>query len=281
EPHHARVVTEVLLAQLGVAVQPELAPDRVLERPGQEVGEEVRARLLLQRLANFLPREHVVAVIARQPREPEPIQRAVRAAFPVRERHDVPTGRGLGHRGSDPLRAVVQQRRHRDDVQVPPPAPGDPADIQSQRPARDDGAGHPGNASWSMNISLKSARPDSSTYSTSRRIEYASARSRTDRAAILAPSPATLPADTIRGRAICGTSPPRRGLKGARFAQTPPASSTCVISRTSTPSSPSRMLHPVAIEALANWSSRTSRWDRNTARSGSLEPRQSSTNTRS
>ena len=65
-------------------------------------------------------------------------------------------------------------------------------------------------------MSLKSGRPDSSTYSTSRRIEYASARSRTDSAAIFAPSPATLPADTIRGRAISGTSPIRTALSGVR-----------------------------------------------------------------
>ena len=41
------------------------------------------------------------------------------------------------------------------------------------------------------------------------------------------------------------------------------------------------MPHPVAIDALANWSSRTSRCDRNTDDSGSEPPRQSSTNTRS
>ena len=67
-----------------------------------------------------------------------------------------------------------------------------------------------------MNRSLKSWRPDSSTYSTSRRIEAASARSRSDSAAIFAPSPATLPAETIRGSASLGTSPIRTALSGVR-----------------------------------------------------------------
>ena len=40
------------------------------------------------------------------------------------------------------------------------------------------------------------------------------------------------------------------------------------------------MFQPVAIDALANWSSRTSRWERNTEASGS-SPRQCRTNTRS
>ena len=51
---------------------------------------------------------------------------------------------------------------------------------------------------------------------TSRTIERASARSRTLRAAIFAPSPATLPADTMRGSAIRGTSPMRTALAGER-----------------------------------------------------------------
>src|SRR5204863_3152497 len=37
EPEHARVMAEVGVAQLGVAVEAELAHDRVLERAGEEV----------------------------------------------------------------------------------------------------------------------------------------------------------------------------------------------------------------------------------------------------
>ena len=51
QPHHPRVVAEVVVAQLGVAVEAELAHDRVLERAREEVGEEVRARLLGERRA--------------------------------------------------------------------------------------------------------------------------------------------------------------------------------------------------------------------------------------
>ena len=49
EPHDPRVVTEILVAQLGVAIEPELAHDRVLERAREEVGQEVGAGLLLER----------------------------------------------------------------------------------------------------------------------------------------------------------------------------------------------------------------------------------------
>ena len=44
QPQHARVVAEVRVAQLGIPVEPELAHHRVLERAGEEVGQQVRAR---------------------------------------------------------------------------------------------------------------------------------------------------------------------------------------------------------------------------------------------
>src|SRR5205085_1602642 len=69
QPHHARVVAEVVLAELGVAIEAELAPHRVLERAGQEVGEEVRTGLLLQRGTHLRIREHVVAILAVKPRK--------------------------------------------------------------------------------------------------------------------------------------------------------------------------------------------------------------------
>ncbi len=114
-----------------------------------------------------------------------------------------------------------------------------------------------------MNRSLKSARPDSSTYSTSRRIDSASARSRSDSAAIFAPSPATLPATTMRGSASCGTRPIRTALRrasgtapnAARQQHLGDVADLDAELRTS-------VVQPVAIDALANWSSRTSRWER-------------------
>ena len=67
-----------------------------------------------------------------------------------------------------------------------------------------------------MNRSLKSARPESSTYSTSSTIDEAAARSCTESAAIFAPSPAMFPAETIRVSARSGTSPIRTALAGER-----------------------------------------------------------------
>src|SRR5580704_15407112 len=66
EPDHARVVAEVVVAELRIAVEPELPPHRVLERPRQEVREEVRAGVLLERGAHLGRSEHVVAVLALQ-----------------------------------------------------------------------------------------------------------------------------------------------------------------------------------------------------------------------
>src|SRR5581483_9635952 len=107
----------------------------------------------------------------------------------------------LGDGRGDPLRPAVKERRDGNHLDLPSPPARDRLDVEGERSAADDGAAHPGNASLSMNRSLKSGRPESSTYSTSRTIDSASARSRSDSAAIFAPSPATFPAETIRGSA--------------------------------------------------------------------------------
>ncbi len=72
-----------------MAVQAELAPDRVLERAGQEVGQEVSPRLVGQRRRDLLAGEHVVAVVAGQPRQSELVQRAAGAAVGIGERDHV------------------------------------------------------------------------------------------------------------------------------------------------------------------------------------------------
>ena len=159
---------------------------------------------------DLLAAEHVVAGVAGKALHATArqrlVQRPVGPAVGVGDGDDSVGGQRVGHRRRDLLGAVVQQRRHRHDVDVPAAAPRDRAHVEGQGAAGDDrgaggrGGAHPGKASWSMNRSLKSARPDSSTYSTSRRMDWASARSRSDSAAIFAPSPATLPADTIRGQ---------------------------------------------------------------------------------
>src|SRR5919198_1257715 len=58
EPDDPLVVAEVLVAQLRVAVEPEPAPDDAVEAADEEVGEEVRRRLVLGAV-------HLVAVGAR------------------------------------------------------------------------------------------------------------------------------------------------------------------------------------------------------------------------
>ena len=54
----------------------------------------------------------------------------------------------------------------------------------------------------------------------------------------------------------------RTALAGERYEPKLPASSTCDTSSAVIPSSPIRIAQPVAIDAFANCSSRTSRWDR-------------------
>src|SRR4051812_46925335 len=226
EPQDARVGAEVVVAQLGPAVEPELAHDRVLERAREEVGEEVRPGLLRERLRNLVAREDVVAVLAAQALDARAVERgverAVRPAAPVGAREAVValTQRvdALADRRRDLVRPVVQQRRHRVQVDAPAAPARDRAHVDRERAAGDDAdpRAHPGNASWSMKASLKSARPESSTYSTSSRIDRASARSRSDSAAIFAPSPATFPAERIRGIARRGTTPMRIALMGER-----------------------------------------------------------------
>ena len=83
EPDDARVMAEVRVAQLRVAVEPERADDAALEGAHEEVGQEVRAGLLGQRLAHLVEGEHVVAGVAAQtrarprPRSPRRARRRV------------------------------------------------------------------------------------------------------------------------------------------------------------------------------------------------------------
>src|SRR5579875_1730073 len=77
EPEHAGVVAEVLFAQLRVAVQPQLAPDRAIESARQEVGEQVGAGLLAKRLERLLAGEGLVAVGGGEALDPCALQHAV------------------------------------------------------------------------------------------------------------------------------------------------------------------------------------------------------------
>src|SRR5438105_7576928 len=239
-------------------VEAEPAPDDAVEAADQEVGEEVGARLVLGA-------EDLVAVRAREARE----AREVGAAVRVRDGDVVAGGRVLDG-GTDPLWPVVQLRRDRAHLDVPTAPGGDLPHVQRQRAASHHDLRamstptciHPGKASWSTNRSLKSARPESSTYSTSSSTAFAAARSVTERAAIFAPSPATFPAETMRVSGSFGTRPIFTALAALRYEPNEPPSSTCAISPGSRSRSRQRRFQPVAIEAFANWSSRTSRCER-------------------
>ncbi len=228
EPDDAGVVPEVVVAQLRVAVQAELGLDGARERLHQEVGEQVGAGLVgEERLDPAGPGVHVVAVQPLEPPQPEPladlVERAVGAAVGVPDRHRVVRraqrlGQPLDLAG-DLLRLVVQQRRQR--VHVDRPAVLASTIRRGRlgdRAAGDDATpvGSAGKASWSTNLSLKSGRSESSTYSTSSSSVAAPARSRSDSRAIFAPSPATLPAETIRSTGSLGTSPMRIAEAGER-----------------------------------------------------------------
>jgi hypothetical protein len=89
EPDDAAIAAEVVVPQFGVSVQPKLAHDRPLEGSGQEVGQEVRAGLLGERVGDLLAPEHVVAVIGIDALHPEGIERAVGPAVPVGHRDGV------------------------------------------------------------------------------------------------------------------------------------------------------------------------------------------------
>ena len=130
EPDHARVVAEVVVAQLGVAVEPERPDDEAVERADEEVGQEEDARLVPAAV-------DLVAVGAVEAAEAV----EVGAAVGVGDDDVVPCGRVFDG-GPDPLRPVVQLGRDGADVQVPAAPLRDPLDLERERSAGDDGAAH-------------------------------------------------------------------------------------------------------------------------------------------
>ena len=126
EPDDLRVVAEVVVAELRVTVEPEPADDDAVEAADEEVGEEVRAGLVLRAV-------HLVAVRAVEPRV---ARRGRRRSARTRRR---PRRRGGRlDRGADALGPVVQLRRHRPHLDVPAATGGDLLHVHRQRATRDD-----------------------------------------------------------------------------------------------------------------------------------------------
>src|SRR5260370_7281039 len=121
----------------------------------------------------------------------------------------------------DPVRVEVQQRRDAVNVDVPTAAVNDVLHLFAERAADDECRAHEtssrsGKRSTETKESLKSVRPESSTYSMRDGSSKATWRSRYDRSAILAPSPAELPTPIILSTSTDATTPilfARSGLR--------------------------------------------------------------------
>src|SRR5712691_12499004 len=212
-------------------VEAEAAHDRALEVADQPVGEDERRRALLaDALEKFRAGQHLVAVRAAHARGADLIedrfQLSVHAAVAVDD-DEVVVARPqlaqlLAQLVDDAIRVQVQQRRDAVDVHVPAAAVDDVLDLFAQGAADDKGRAHPtssrsGKRRTSTNASLKSERPESSTYSILDGSSKATCRSRYDSSAILAPSPAELPTAMIRSTSTSGTSPMILALSGLRY----------------------------------------------------------------
>ena len=122
QQHHAPVVAEVGVAQLGMAVESERAPHQRIEVLGEEVGEVEGAGLrLVQRREQLGPGHELVAVVAGQARRTladlveQQVEVTAGAAVAVAE-HERPLAvvvdrQLLTDGGDDPLRPAVVRRR--------------------------------------------------------------------------------------------------------------------------------------------------------------------------
>ena len=121
----ATISAEIVVAQLGKAVEAEPLDDERVEMPGEEVGQIERSGLLFGERVECLPAGvKGVAMGAVDPpyaffRE-HPVERAARAAIAV-EAEDLVVGRAVGadlrpHRLGNALGAVVQARRQAGEI---------------------------------------------------------------------------------------------------------------------------------------------------------------------
>src|SRR5436190_6448358 len=118
-----------------MAVEAESAQDDMVEAAHEEVGEEVRGRLVVCA-------EDLVTMRASEPLVAAEVGAAVRVGD-----HHLAAGRGVVDGRPDPLRSVVELRRYRPHLDVPAAARGDLLHVQRQGAAADDdGAQRPTHA---------------------------------------------------------------------------------------------------------------------------------------
>src|SRR4029077_19518204 len=156
---------------------------------------------------------------------------------------------------------------HAVDVDVPAPAIDDvlhlfPEGAANYERSCHDTSSRSGKRRTETKESLKSVRPESSTYSMREGSSNATCRSRYDSSAILAPSPAELPTAMILSTSTGGTRPMILALSGFRYEPKEPPRKISSSSEACTPRMSISTLMPVAIEPFANCSSRTSRCER-------------------
>src|SRR5437660_12468177 len=106
-----------------MSVEPKSLPDHAVEAADEEVGEEVRAGLVLGAV-------DLVAVRAGKLR----IAGEVGATVRVRD-DDLVAVRGRVDRSPNPLRAVVELRRHGAHLEIPAAPCGDLLDVERKRSA--------------------------------------------------------------------------------------------------------------------------------------------------
>src|SRR6266851_4533965 len=243
------VVAEQHRPQVGMAVEPEAADDRALEVAHEPVSEEERPRALVHdSLEQRLAGEHLVAVRALHASGAELVEHRVKpsGSSTVAIHDDEPVVAGLelaelrAQLGDDAVGIEMQVCGQAVDVDVPAAPVGDLLHLGSKCSTHDQGgsavptrpfgptspqvgmcrphdtASSSGNASTSTKVSLKSVRPESSTYSRRAGSSNATWRSRYDSSAIFAPSPAELPTAMMRSTSTGGTRPMTFALSGLR-----------------------------------------------------------------
>src|SRR4029077_2165470 len=173
------VVAEQHREELGVPVEAEATHHSALEVADEPVGEEERSRALFAHaLEKFRAGEHLVAVrplhTSGANLVQDRFQLSIHAAVAVDDDETLVVRAKrvqlLSKLVDDPVRVEVQQRRDAVDVDVPAPAIDDVLHLLPQGTANDkccrhDTSSRSGKRSTDTNESLKSVRPDSSTYS--------------------------------------------------------------------------------------------------------------------